>query len=47
MVEIDKKYCVISRGPASRANDIVKWEPENYDSVLFKIFRKKGAFPTH
>jgi hypothetical protein len=26
MVQIDDKFCVISRGPASRANDIVKWE---------------------
>ena len=27
MVLIDNLYSIISRGPASRANDIVKWEP--------------------
>lgn len=47
MVEIDKEVCVISRGPASRANDIVKWEPDNYNSVLFKMLRQKSMFPTH
>jgi len=27
MVYLNDKYCVISRSPASRANDIVKWDP--------------------
>jgi hypothetical protein len=27
MVYLSNKYCVISRSPASRANDIVKWDP--------------------
>lgn len=27
MVQIDSDVCVVSRGPASRANDIVRWEP--------------------
>ena len=25
MVQIDSEVCVVSRGPASRANDIVRW----------------------
>ena len=27
MVQIDEEYCVISRAPGSRANDIIKFEP--------------------
>jgi 3-methyladenine DNA glycosylase AlkC len=30
MVYLSEKYCVISRSPASRANDIIKWEPEHF-----------------
>lgn len=47
MVQIDSEYCVISRGPASRANDIVRWEPHNYNTDLFRMLRKKQMFPTH
>ena len=47
MVQIDNVYCVISRGVASRANDTVKWEPQNYNSAVFKILRQKSLFPTH
>lgn len=32
MVYLNDKYCVISRSPASRANDIVKWEPDYFMS---------------
>lgn len=46
MVQIDTQYCVISRGPASRVNDIVKWEPERYkNDEIYNLYRKKNSFP--
>ena len=46
MVQIDADYCVISRGPASRVNDIVKWEPERYkNDETYNLYRKKHSFP--
>jgi hypothetical protein len=46
MVQIDSKYCVISRGPASRANDVVKWEPEKYNTPGYAIHKKSKKFPS-
>lgn len=46
MVQIDADYCVIGRGPASRVNDIVKWEPERYkNDEMYNLYRKKNSFP--
>lgn len=47
MVYINSEFCVISRGPASRANDLVIWEPHNYDSLEFKLMRNQKKFRTH
>jgi len=31
MVEMDKLFCIIGRGPASRCNDIVLFDPLQYN----------------
>ena len=47
MVQIDEEYSVVSRGPSSRVNDIVKWEPTLPQSSLFGMFKKRRSFPIH
>jgi hypothetical protein len=38
MVQIDKDYCLIGRGPASRANDIINFKPTDYLSKCFQQY---------
>lgn len=47
MVQIDGEYCVISRAACSRANDVVKWEPELYYSPFYQLMRKRNKLPKH
>lgn len=47
MIQINGQYCVISRGPCSRANDIVKWQPEQYNTPSFEFARKRKVFLHH
>lgn len=47
MVQIDQQYSVISRGPCSRANDIVIWQPEKYKEPIYEFYRKKKYLPKH
>lgn len=45
MVYLSDKYCVISRSPASRANDIVKWDPLYFWSKENENNRKQKKLP--
>ena len=47
MVYLNEDYCVVSRGPASRANDPIVWEPQKYDSLEYKMLRKKKTYKAH
>ena len=46
MVMADKEYCLMSRGPASRANDIVDFRPEDYLRPCFQDYRERSRFPS-
>ena len=46
MIYVDEKYCIISRSPASRANDIVKWEPELFMTKQYEKLRKNNQIRT-
>lgn len=45
MVQADQQYCLISRGPASRANDIVDFRPADYLSACFQEYRANRRLP--
>lgn len=45
MVEADKEHCLISRGPASRANDIVNFRPSDYLLPCFELYKTNKQFP--
>jgi hypothetical protein len=45
MVEADKEHCLISRVPASRANDIVDFRPSDYLLPCFELFKANKQFP--
>jgi hypothetical protein len=46
MVMADKEYCLVSRGPASRANDIVDFRPQDYLRPCFQDYRERRKFPS-
>ena len=45
LVEMDKDYCVIGRGLAAKANDIVRFEPSEYLSPSFYGYKANRQFP--
>lgn len=45
MVEVDSQYCLFSRGPASRANDIVDFRPADYLNACFEEYKTRKRFP--
>lgn len=45
LVEMDKEYCVIGRGLAARANDIVRFDPADYLSPSFAAYKASRQFP--
>lgn len=45
MVEMDKEYCVIGRGLAAKANDIVRFNPGEYLSPCFYGYKANRQFP--
>ena len=47
MVQVDETYSIICRGVASRANDIVKFEPSKFKDAIYTIMRKKKEFPIY
>jgi hypothetical protein len=47
MVYLNHDYCVVSRGPASRANDPIVWEPEKYNTPEYKMLKSKKKFKSH
>ncbi len=42
MVYLDENFCVISRSPASKANDIIIWEPEKYNTKEYQNLWRKN-----
>lgn len=46
MVQMNEKYCMISRGPASRANDIINFKPTDYLTNYFQQWMINRQFPT-
>jgi hypothetical protein len=45
MVQADQQHCLISRGPASRANDIVDFRPSEYLLPCFELYKADKLFP--
>ena len=45
MVEADKEHCMISRGPASRANDVVDFQSSDYLLPCFELYKADRQFP--
>ena len=46
MININDKYCFISRSPASRANDIIEWAPSEFCSDAYKNLRRNRQIKT-
>ena len=45
MVQVDEEYCLISRAIASRANDVIAFNPADYLSNSFKDYLLNKQFP--
>lgn len=45
MVQLDEEYCIISRAIASRANDIIAFNPADYLTHRFKNYLSNKQFP--
>lgn len=45
MVSVNSKYCVLGRTITAKANDIIRFEPENYETEEFKELRNLKTLP--